>query len=224
LLAGIAALLAAFGFAVLAVLHILNQSAPPPLALPPANGVITAPPVHSPISGTWSVTTGSEAGYRVEEILFGQHNTAVGRTSKVTGGITISGTTVDAADFTVDMQSVTTDEAGRNVAFHDFILKTGSYPDATFRLLHPIPLGSEPAEGTAIDEHAVGAFTLRGVTRTVAFTVKAERLGAQVDVNAQIPIRFGLWHIPNPSFAITRVGNTGTIEVLLHLERKPASG
>lgn len=224
LLAGVAALLAALGFAVLAVLHILNQGAPPPLALPPANGVIASPPVHSPISGSWKVTSGSEAGFRVQEILFGQHHTAVGTTSKVTGGIVISGTTVNAADFTVDMQSVTTDEAGRNVAFHDFILKTGSYPDATFRLLKPIPLGGDPPAGKVLTEHAVGDFTLRGVTRSVRFTLKAERLGAQVDVSALIPIHFGLWHIPNPSFAITKVSNTGSIEVLLRLERETARG
>lgn len=224
LLAGIVVLLAALGFAVLALLRILNQTAPPPLALPPAKGIISGPPVHSTISGTWRVGPGSQAGFRVQEILFGRHHTAVGRTSKVTGGIVISGTTVNAADFTVDMQSVTTDAAGRNVAFHDFILKTGSYPHATFQLLDPISLGAVPEEGRVVTEHAVGALTLRGVTRTVAFSVKAERLGSQVDVNAEIPIHFGLWHIPNPSFAIAKVGDTGTVEVLLRLERHGASG
>lgn len=217
-------MLLALGFGTLAVIRILHQGAPPPLSLPPANGVIAGPPVHSSISGTWIVKSGSQAGFRVQEILFGQHHTAVGRTSRVTGGITISGTTVDAADFTVDMASVTTDAAGRNVAFHDFILKTGTYPHATFRLVHPVALGTDPEEGKVITEHAVGAFTLRGVTRNVAFTVRAERLGAEIDVNADIPIAFGLWHIPNPSFAIAKVGNTGTIEVLLHLGRQPASG
>jgi polyisoprenoid-binding protein YceI len=216
--------LVAIVFGALALGRILNGGAPPPLALPPAKGIISGPPVRSPISGTWTVTSGSQAGFRVEEVLFGAHHTAVGRTSKVTGGIKISGTTVDAADFTVDMQSVTTDAAGRNVAFHDFILKTGSYPHATFRLERPISLGSNPPEGKVVAEHAVGAVTLRGVTRTVAFNLQAERLPTGVEINARIPIRFGLWHIPNPSFAIAKVGNTGTIEVLLHLKRQPASG
>jgi len=224
LIGGIAAILAALLFGALALIRILNGSTPAPLALPPAKGIISGPPVHSPISGTWTVTSGSEAGFRVQEILLGQHHTAVGRTPKVTGGIRISGTTVDAADFTVDMQSVTTDAAGRNVAFHDFILKTGSYPDANFHLVHPISLGSNPPEGKVVAEHAVGAFTLRGVTRTVAFNLQAERLPTGVEINARIPIRFGLWHIPNPSFAVAQVGNTGTIEVLLHLKRQPASG
>jgi len=56
----------------------------------------------------------------------------------------ISGTTVDAADFTVDMTSVTSDQAGRNVQFRDYILKTGTYPHAEFRLTEPIQLRSVP--------------------------------------------------------------------------------
>jgi polyisoprenoid-binding protein YceI len=182
--------------------------------------------VHSAISGTWDVAPGSLAGFRVPETLFGQHHTAVGRTSKVTGGITISGTTVNAADFTVDMKSVTTDAAGRNVAFHNFILKTGTYPTATFRLVHPIRLGAHPpAAGEVLTGHAVGAFTLLGVTRNVDFTLRAERLaGNRVDVSALIPIHFAHWSIPNPSFAIAKVGSSGNIEVLLKLKREAGAG
>lgn len=223
LIGGIAAIVVALILGGLFVVSLLGDNAPPPLALPPANGVIgETSPVHSPISGTWNVTDGSEAGFRVQEILFGQHHTAVGRTSKVTGGIVVSGTTVEAGDFTVDMASVTTDQAGRNVAFHDFILKTGTYPDAKFRLVHPISLGKNPASHTVITEQATGAFTLRGVTRNVRFALKAEHVGDQIDVNALIPIHFALWKIPNPSFAVAKVGQTGNIEVLLKLERQPA--
>jgi polyisoprenoid-binding protein YceI len=163
------------------------------------------------------VTTGSQAGYRVQEILLGLHHTAVGRTSKVSGGMIISGTTVDAADFKVDMAAVTTDAAGRNVQFHDYILKTGTYPSATFRLTEPIQLGSVPGDSQVVTEPATGNFTLRGVTRPVTFTIEAERVTGGIDLNAEIPIHFALWKIPNPSFAVAKVGNTGTIEVLLHL-------
>jgi len=54
------------------------------LGLPTASGVGNGPVVAGPVSGAWTVTTGSQAGYRVQEILFGQSHTAVGRTSKVT--------------------------------------------------------------------------------------------------------------------------------------------
>src|SRR3954471_19841152 len=46
------------------------------------------------IDGTWAPSTGSQLGYRVKEVLFGQSTTAVGRTSDVTGKLEIAGTSV----------------------------------------------------------------------------------------------------------------------------------
>jgi hypothetical protein len=43
------------------------------------------------------VTEGSQVGYRVEEVLNGQSNTAVGRTAAVTGGLTATPTQVTKA-------------------------------------------------------------------------------------------------------------------------------
>ena len=36
------------------------------------------------VEGTWTASSGSQAGYRVKEVLFGQDNTAAGRTTAVT--------------------------------------------------------------------------------------------------------------------------------------------
>src|SRR5688572_6745679 len=44
------------------------------------------------IEGAWQVGSGSQAGYRVDEVLFGQNVTAVGRTEQVTGDLQIEGT------------------------------------------------------------------------------------------------------------------------------------
>ena len=68
-------------------------------------------------SGTWVATDGSVAGYRVDEVLFGQNVTAVGRTAGVEGTITIDGGAVRAAAFSVDMGSVTSDNAKRDSQF-----------------------------------------------------------------------------------------------------------
>gem|GEM_PF-3647596 len=43
-------------------------------------------------------------------------------------------------------------------------------------------------------------------------------------MEGSLQIRFGLWHIPNPSFAVAKVGNTGTIEVLLYLDKVTGAG
>lgn len=197
--------------------RLIEGHAPGRLSLPPAAGTGTGTIAAGPVSGTWTVSSGSQAGFRVQEILFGQHHTAVGRTSKVTGGLVISGTTVTAADFTVDLAAVTSDQAGRDAQFHGYVMETYKYPHGTFHLSRPIRLGTIPLPGRSVTEEATGALTLRGVTRPVRFSLHAERVGGAIDVNAEIPITFSAWHIPNPSFAVARVGRTGLVEVLLHL-------
>jgi polyisoprenoid-binding protein YceI len=205
--------------------YVIEGSAPGRLHLPPASGVGNAPVAAGPASGTWVVTTGSVAGYRVQEVLFGQSHTAVGRTSKVSGGLVISGAEVTAADFTVDMSSVKSDQGSRDYQFRSFIMRTADYPHSTFRLTAPVSLGALPAVGQQITEPAEGDLTMRGVSRTISFTLTAERLSAAfIDVNAEIPIKFSNWHIPNPSFAVAQVGSSGTLEVLLHLARAGANG
>lgn len=199
--------------------------APGRLQLPPAAGVRGGAVVAGPVAGVWTVSPGSVSGYRVHEYLFGQTHDAVGRTNKVTGGMVISGTEVTAADFTVNVGSIKSDQGSRDVQFHGFIMEAADYPHASFRLTSPIQLGAVPAVGQRISEQAVGDLTMRGVRRSVTFTLTAERLSAGViDVNAEIPVRFSLWHIPNPSFAVAKVGSVGTIEVLLRLVEKSDSG
>src|ERR1700691_947692 len=58
------------------------------------------------IAGTWRTTRSSQVGYRVKEVLFGQDNIAVGRTSDVAGHLTIRGTKVTAGSFVVQMATI----------------------------------------------------------------------------------------------------------------------
>lgn len=198
-------------------IYLFLGGAPGKLTLPPAAGVSRGPLAPGPVTGTWMVAPGSIGGYRVEELLFGESHAAVGRTTKMTGGIVVSGTEVTAADFTIDLASVRSDQGARDAQFRGFIMDTADYPNGTFRLTSPIQLGQVPAVGEIITVQAVGDLTLRGVRRSITFTVKAERLADAIDVNAEIPIKFSEWRIPNPSFYVARLGSTGTIEVLLHL-------
>lgn len=206
-------------------LAVFEGSPPGRLHLPAAAGVAVGPVAPGPVSGTWTVSTGSLAGYRVDEILFGQTHTAVGRTSRVSGGVVISGTEVTAADFTVDMASVKSDQGARDAQFRGFIMETADYPHATFRLTSPIDLGTVPTVGRQVTVQAVGDLTMRGVRRSITFTLLAERLAdGSIDLNAEIPLHFSEWHVPNPSFAVAQVGDTGTLEVLLHLVPANAQG
>jgi hypothetical protein len=111
-IAGLVVLAAAGPFV---YIHFFN-STPPALSLSPGNttstqasassGASSSPSTSTstgPVAGTWTVGSGSVVGYRVDEVLLGQNATAVGRTSDVTGHLTIAGGTATAAAFSVPM-------------------------------------------------------------------------------------------------------------------------
>jgi polyisoprenoid-binding protein YceI len=171
------------------------------------------------IAGTYSVTSGSQAGYRVKEVLFGQDAEAVGRTSAVTGQITVDGTRVTAGDFSVDLTTVQSDESRRDNQFQTRIMDTATYPTATFKLAQPIELAALPADGASVTAKALGQLTLRGTTREVMVDVSAQRSGGSIRLSGQIPVRCADWNIPNPSFGPASTEDHGLIEFLLVLAR-----
>lgn len=171
------------------------------------------------VDGVWEVADGSIVGYRVKEILFGQDNEAVGRTSEVTGSIRISGTTVAEATFTADLTSVRSDQERRDSQFRGRIMDVATYPTAMFRLTNPIELGSVPPEGGRAEFTATGELTLRGTSREVTFRLQAERGGGTIRVAGSIPIVFADWGIPNPSFGPISTSDRGELEFLLVLRR-----
>ncbi len=195
--------------------HFVEGPPPPTLSLPAVK-----PAGAGGIDGAWVVSKGSEAEYRVHEFLFGQSGVAVGSTTHVTGEVTIADGTVTKAEVRVDMRSVTTNMAGRNVMFHDAIMDTSAYPYGTFTLTRPLRLGKPPAAGQVVKVSAVGDLELRGNARQVTFPLSAERDGNAIEVEGNLLIRYALWGIPNPSFAVAKVASTGDIQVLLHLTKR----
>jgi polyisoprenoid-binding protein YceI len=171
------------------------------------------------IAGTYSVTSGSQAGYRVKEVLFGQDAEAVGRTSAVTGQTTVDGPPVTPGDFSVDLTTVQSDESRRDNQFQGRIMDTATYPTATFKLAQPIELSSLPADGATISAKAQGQLTLHGTTRQVTVDVSAQRSAGSIRLSGQIPVTFADWNIPNPSFGPASTEDHGLIEFLLVLAR-----
>lgn len=197
-------------------IHFVEGEAPPPLSIttktPTAD---SSKSTTETLDGTWMVTTGSQAGYRVKEVLFGQDNEAVGRTTAIEGNLTISGATVEAATFTVDMTKVSSDQQRRDNQFQGRIMDTASNPTATFTLSEPIRLGTTPADGVSRTATATGRLTLRGTTKTVTFTVTGRRTGGTIQVSGTIPITFAEWNIPSPSFGPVSTEDHGSLEFLL---------
>lgn len=171
------------------------------------------------IEGTWMLSEGSQAGYRAKEVLFGQSGEAVGRTTNVSGVMTIAGTTVMSVDVSVLMESVTSDESRRDGQFRGRIMDVETFPTATFKLTAPIELGSVPEVGVDATFSATGELTLRGVTRTVAFELQARRAETSINVSALIPIGFDDFEIPDASGGPATVGRNGELELLLLFAR-----
>jgi polyisoprenoid-binding protein YceI len=234
LLAAIAGLVILAAAGPFIYIHFFNGSAPAALSLSPAStpastsgSTASGTPASSAAAGTagsaggtWTAGPGSVVGYRVNEVLLGQSATAVGRTASVTGHLTITGTTVSAAAFSVPMATVHSDKSQRDAQFDGRIMDVSRYPAGTFTLTSPIDLAPLPAAGVIKQYAAHGDLTLHGTTRAVTFTLTAERKGSQIEVAGDIPVLFANYNIQNPSFAgFVTTQDHGLLEFLLVFSR-----
>ena len=204
-------------------IHFIQDDAPERLTLESDSSSTTAAGSTadtSDPSGTWTAGTGSTAGYRAKEVLFGQSTTAVGRTTDVTGQLVIDGTTVSSAEVVVDMTTVTSDQGNRDNQFQGRIMDTATFPTSTFELTEPIELGAIPAEGEAVTKTAKGKLTLHGTTKDVTVDLTAKRSAGTIQVQGSIPITFDDWKIPAPSFGPAQVEDHGELEFLVTFTKR----
>ena len=189
-------------------IHFFDGSTPAALSLSPS---ASAPAPGSTAPG--STQTASTAAS-------GQNATAVGRTSTISGHLTIAGTAVTAATFSVPMDTIHSDKSQRDAQFDGRIMDVAQYPTGTFTLTSPIDLGSLPASGVIKDYTAHGRLTLHGTTRAVTFTLTAELKGGHIEVAGDIPVLFSDYNIQNPSFAgFVTTQDHGLLEFLLIFSR-----
>ncbi len=141
-------------------------------------------PTGGPANGTWTVddefgdfdfetASGSFAGFRVEEELTVGKVTAVGRTGGVTGSLTIEDGTLAAAEITVDMTTIESNDGRRENAIRGAV-GAGDFPTAMFVLTEPTQLDIEALEsGSTLFIDVVGDLTVKGTTNQVAFFLQA---------------------------------------------------
>ena len=117
----------------------------------------------------------SFVGYRVREklALLPAPNEAVGRTSEVTGSLTVTGLDVNPVEVTADLTTLTSDETFRDERIHSIGLESDAFPEATFTLTSPISFAERPAEGDQVGTDVTGTLTLHGVTNAVTVPVEA---------------------------------------------------
>jgi polyisoprenoid-binding protein YceI len=194
----------------------------------PASLGLSAPPASSPtaattgLAGTWKVTTGSLAGYRVQELFGGEtsKHLAVARTSNVSGGLMVAG---DASGYQVSGIALTADlstlqsvdqVAGRNVSQRDGVvarqLETQQIPLATFTAATasvPGSVTSSPADVTLL-----GRLTIHGVSKDVTATTHAQVVGDKIEIAGTLTINMNDYSVSPPRAPFVTVDPTAVIE------------
>jgi polyisoprenoid-binding protein YceI len=202
----------------------LALSSPAAASAPAAS----AAPAGSGLSGRWTVSQGSQVGYRVKEQFVGETSTheAVARTSGVTGGFTVqqdsSGWVASTIRFSAQLgglQSV--DQVlGRNVSQRDFLvsrtLAVQQYPDATFQALS-VTVPATLESGGTVGVTVPGQLTIHGTTRNADATVQLRLVGGQVQAAGSIAVTMTDFGITPPQVPFTTSDSHVTIEFQLVL-------
>ena len=211
------------------------RTTPKPLALssPSAASAPVAPtasaaPAGGSLSGRWTVSQGSQVGYRVKEQFVGETSTheAVARTSGVTGGFTVqqdsSGWVASAVRFSAQLgglQSV--DQVlGRSVSQRDsFVsrsLAVQQYPDAIFEA-QSVTVPATIDSGATIDVTVPGQLTIHGTTRNADATMQLRLVGGQLQAAGSTAITMTDFGITPPQVPFTTSDSQVTIEFQLVL-------
>ena len=198
-------------------------------ATPNASSSATAS-TSAGLAGTWMVTTGSLAGYRVKELFVGEtsKHEAVARTSTLSGGMTvggdaISGYQVSAITITAVLTNLHSIDsvAGHDVTQRDFYVSRSmdlqQFPNATFTAMSASVPG--PVTGQTVDVSIPGKLTIHGVTRDVTATAKAQVTVDKIEIAGTIGIDMTDYGISPPSVPFTTVDSQVTIEFQVFLAK-----
>lgn len=172
------------------------------------------------LDGEWSVSSGSYAGYRVDEVLQGVDVNVVGRTEKVSGNANIEGTSLATGEVTVDMESIKTNNPTRDGSFRSDILHTEKYPTAKFKLIEPVEMPATLTDSGKITIKAPGELTIHGVTKPVTVDLEVGVDGKKLQVAGRIPMTFADYNVEAPKLPFVTVEKEGFVEFLLVLEHK----
>ena len=204
------------------------RSSPPSLRLSASPSAASAT-ASTGLVGTWTVTTGSVARYRVKELFVGEtaKHDAVAQTSSVTGTLSVSGDSsgYQANGITVtaalsSLHSIDT-VAGRNVSQRDGIvsrqLDVQQFPTAKFSAsTASIPAGVTSGKANIT---VSGTLTIHGVTRDVTVTGQAQVAGDKIEVAGSAAINMADYGVSPPQVPFTAVDPTAIIEFDLFLTK-----
>jgi polyisoprenoid-binding protein YceI len=216
--AGVAVVLVAV---VVAYLAFFRGSSEERLALSPSEGTTPAGSgvTADTAAGRWATTAGSEAGYRVREKLsrLPAQSDAVGRTTAVTGGMTVaaSGDRLVARDLRVevDVSKLRSDESRRDNRIRTAGLETDRFPTATFVSTGEVVVPADAASGKTFTADVTGDLTVHGVTRRVTIPVEGRLDAGSLQVVGSYKFPMSMFGIDPPNVGgVVTVDSDATLE------------
>lgn len=148
---------------------------------------------------------GNEVRYRVRERLARLEfpNDAVGKTAKVTGGVTFteSWQIAPGSKFVIELGSLTSDEERRDRYVRMRTLETETHPTAELvpTAVHGLPNPLPPSGEFSFTME--GTFTVKGVTRSLTWEVKARNDNGVITGSATTTTTFADLQLTKPSLA-----------------------
>jgi polyisoprenoid-binding protein YceI len=187
-------------------------------------------PATTDINGVWVVTAGpgeeskrSQVGYRADQQLLWKTVTVDGRTNDVSGRAIITGTTLQSADFVVDVASMRSSHHGRDDRFRSAdVMAAEKLPTAQLKVSEAVDLSGIPASGAPVSVEVPAELTLKGASRQVAVQLDVQRSGDRVYAVGQIQVVLADYTVspPVPFGGLLAVQPIVTIEFLLTLVRQ----
>jgi polyisoprenoid-binding protein YceI len=175
----------------------------------------------SGVTGKWTVTTGSQAEYRVQEQFVGEtsKHLAVARTSTISGSLSVSGDSsgyqVSAITFTAvlaDLHSVDS-VVGHSVTQRDsFVARAMNlqqFPNATFMATSATVVAADTSQPVSIS--VPGKLTIHGVTKDVTAATQAQITGGNIEIAGSVSINMTDYGISPPSVGFTTSDSQVTI-------------
>lgn len=166
----------------------------------------------------WTVDgANSFVGYRINEQLAQVGaNTAVGRTSAVTGELNFDGRVVTTLQVKADMRQLKSDDSRRDNFLRRQSLESDRLPDATFVLAEPIAVSVGTAEGASMRATARGDLTVHGVTKRVEIPVEGKITNGRLVVVGSLPVALADYSIDKPRVPLVlSIEDVGTMELSL---------
>jgi polyisoprenoid-binding protein YceI len=205
------------------------RTAPAQLGLSATPTATTTPGATGSLTGSWTVTTGSVAGYRIKELFVGQasKHEAVARTSAVTGGLTVTG---DSNGYQASSLTLTADltrlhsvdsVAGRDVTQRDGVvsrqLDVQQFPNATFTATSVSIPGT--ISGQSVEVSVTGKLTIHGVTKDVTVMAKGQLVSDKAEIAGSTSIVMTDYGVSPPQVPFVTVDSTLLIEFDIFLTR-----